>query len=302
MSANSLPNFFIVGAAKAGTTALAKYLAQHPDIFIPELKEPKYFSHPDNVFPHRGPGDELADAKVIKNFDRYQTLFRPGAQCTARGEASIDYLFFYETVSRRIHECVPDAVIFVILRNPVERAFSAYMHMIRDGREGLSFEEAIQAEPERRRNNWEFFWFYTAVGFYSAPLERYLRVFGKDRVFVFLYDDLIADPAELCKRMIEILGVDPCFIPDVSERHNLSGRPRVPFLQSLFRRKNIVKSMFRPLFRSTVRKAVQKNLARVNLRKETMRAETRGMLQSLYREDVLALEQILGRDLGQWIA
>jgi hypothetical protein len=295
-----LPNFFIVGAAKAGTTSLANYLAQHPDIYIPEVKEPKYFSYSDNIFPHNGPGDAAADSKVVGDFDHYCGLFEPGAETLARGEASVDYLVF-ENVPRRIFDSVPDATIFIILRNPVDRAFSAYMHMVRDGRETLSFEEAINAERDRRHTNWEFFWRYTEIGFYSEQLKRYLQVFGKDHVFVFFYDDFASDPINFCKTFFAILNVDTSFRPDVSEKHNVSGRPQVKVMHTFLNRKNVLKSFLKPFFSRNTRKYVQNKMTGFNLRKEAMKEETRKMLLSLYSDDILELEAILGRGLGHWL-
>jgi len=295
-----LPNFFIVGAAKAGTTSLVKYLAQHPDIFMPELKEPKYFSHQDNIFPHNGPGDGAVDHKVIKDFDRYLELFEPGAKSPARGEASVDYLFF-DNVPRRIQKCVPEAVIFIILRNPIDRAFSAYMHMVRDGRENLSFEEAMGAEAVRRKSNYEFFWRYTELGLYSAQIERYLEVFHS-QVFVLLYDHLVADPLGFSKVVFGLLGVDPHFTPDTSARHNISGRPKMRVLHTLLNRQNAMKSSIKPFLPDAIRHYMQRKVRRMNLKKEAMRLETRERLKALYKEDIDRLEQMLGTNLGHWLA
>lgn len=300
MKSSSLPNFFIVGVAKAGTTSIARYLDQHPDVFVSKVKEPKYFSVPDNVFPHKGPQDELADKKVVRDFDRYQDLFRPGSHCRARGEASVDYLYFRNSASR-IRKIIPDAKIIAILRNPADRAFSAYMHNVRDGIETLPFDEAIRAEAGRIKENWEFFWHYTELGFYSKQIEHYIEVFGKNNVFALLYDDFVSDPAEFCKTVFGILEVDTSFHPDISHKYNVSGRPRSRMLHDLFNRKNIVKSIFKPFLPKSIRKKINKRLAGINLGKEEMNSETRQMLQCLYREDILRLETVIGRDLRHWI-
>ena len=94
------PNFFIVGAAKSGTTSLTNYLSKHPNIFIPKLKEPKFFSLQDNTFPHRGPGDNIVDKRVIKNLEEYERLFIPANDARAKGEASVDYLYFLKSAER----------------------------------------------------------------------------------------------------------------------------------------------------------------------------------------------------------
>ena len=247
------PNFFIVGAAKCGTTSLANYLSQHPDIYIPALKEPKFFSVADNRFPHNGPGDSVSDAKVIKVQSDYESLFLPGKNYTAKGEASVDYLYF-EGVPERIKRYNPHAKIIIMLRNPAKRAFSNYIHMVRDERETFSFEDALENEEKRKAMNWEFFWLYKELGLYSSQVERYVRCFGPDQVHIVLFEELNKDSIKVVQDLYMALGVDGGFKPDVSAKFNISGIPEKKWLHSLLNRPNLLKNLVRPLLPVTFRK------------------------------------------------
>lgn len=146
-----VPNFFIVGAAKSGTTSLYHYLKQHPEIYMSPVKEPKYFLASINKFPHNGPGDIEVDKKIIRTWDEYLKLFSNASVEKCIGEASCGYLYYCELVAPSIKRISPEAKIIIVLRNPVERAFSAYCYLFREGRETLSFEEALKIEEERKK-------------------------------------------------------------------------------------------------------------------------------------------------------
>lgn len=297
---NCLPNFFIVGAAKAGTTSLSNYLSQHPQIYLPSLKEPKYFSSFFNKFPHQGPNDQVVDAMVVSDLAAYRTLYATAGNCLARGEASVDYLYF-PGVAEKIHALIPNPKIIILLRNPVERAFSAYSHMVRDSREGLSFEAALHAEKQREEANWEFFWRYQEVGFYSHQVQRYLEVFGPELVSVFLFEDFTREPHRICQEIFSILAVDPNYSPDVSKRLNRSGKPRANFLHFLFNRQNWLKSALRPLLPDGIKTRLKSQVESFNLEKIQMNVATRRHLASVYRADILRLQELLGRDLSRWL-
>src|SRR2546423_7757610 len=133
---NVMPNFFIVGAARSGTTSLDHYLNQHPEIYMAPRKEVNFFTA--DHFPLSGPGDERINRGVIDDVDHYAQLFERVAGERAIGEISVFYLC-YPGTAERIKQAVPAAKIIIVLREPVERAYSAYMHLVRDGREQLGF-------------------------------------------------------------------------------------------------------------------------------------------------------------------
>ncbi len=179
------PNFFIVGAAKAGTTSLYSYLRQHPEIFMPEdVKEPHYFAQ---VHPSRA--QRFASPVFISDREAYLRLFRAGKNYPAIGEASPSYLWCEEAPAR-IHAVAPEARIIIALRDPIERAYSHYLMDYREGVQHLPFFEALRQDWHSPEKGWAVSNLYVELGFYARQIERYLRLFGEDRVHILFHDDL----------------------------------------------------------------------------------------------------------------
>jgi len=206
--ARPLPDFLILGAQKAGTTALYAYLRWHPQVTGPSFKEVSFF---DRHYP-RG-----------ERWYRAHLPAWPGDRVV--GEASPSYLF-HPLAPQRVAQMLPDARLIALLRNPVDRTFSHYQHEVALGREPLSFEEAIEREDERMqgevehmRRDPEYFseawWNYTylARGRYAEQLERWFESFPRDRLLVLLTDELAADPSGTYGRVLEFLGVEARDLP-----------------------------------------------------------------------------------------
>ena len=145
-----LPNFFIAGVSRSGTTSLYYYMSQHPLIDFPNLKEPRYFSHGSVVLPQKGPGDHTVDQKLVATWDDYCAIYE-GLENTFIGDASSEYLYNYESVIPETLKKLGDIPIILMLRNPVDRSYSAYNNLVRDGRETLPFEQALEKEEERKK-------------------------------------------------------------------------------------------------------------------------------------------------------
>lgn len=186
----TMPNFLIIGAAKAGTTALHEYLQQHPQIYLTPTKETNFFAFEGEVINFQGPGDEALKDFSITDLSSYQAEFAGVTKELAIGEACPSYLYFPQTAAR-IKQYIPDTRLIVILRNPVERAYANFLHIVRDDRETQrDFALALQDEATRIANNWEWFWHYIQVGFYGQQLQRYYEMFAPSQIKVYLYDDL----------------------------------------------------------------------------------------------------------------
>src|ERR1700676_2967624 len=201
---NTMPNFFIVGAARSGTTSLHHYLRQHSEIYMAPNKETHYFSV--NQFPScfQGPGDDILNREIIRDEDQYSQLFANTGGKKAIGEASAFYLCFNGTAERIAH-AVPDAKIIIILREPVARAYSAYMYLVRDGRETVRFEEGLRLEEERKQKDFEPMWWYKELSLYYKQVKRYLDVFGTQQVKVLLYDELFTNPKSVLRELFIFL-------------------------------------------------------------------------------------------------
>lgn len=293
------PDFFIVGAAKAGTSSLHNYLSQHPEIFMPDLKEPHFFSEwrPPTPAP-----DDL---------DGYLSLFEGVPEGVRAGEASTSYLCSADAPAR-LKRFRPDAKIIMVLRDPVERAYSQYWNHTRDSVEPLSFEEALEAEPGRAERGWWCGYHYVGCGLYAEQVKRYLDLFGGKSVRVYLFEDLVRDGEGVCRDLFSFLGVDVGHTVEVGRALNRSGPPRSPLASRLLRKAT---ELFRISQRQLARKGFKKSPLPVAWRRSAkewlqarntgkvpeMDARTRNRLQGVFREDTVRLEGIIHRDLGRWL-
>jgi Sulfotransferase family len=304
----SLPNFLIIGAAKAGTNALYHYLRQHPQVYMSPWKEPKFFafeSEADLGFRAANGRDAPVNASVILDQAEYEELFDDASDGElARGEASTHYLYV-EKSPGRIKALIPDAKLIAVLRNPVDRAFSSYQHLVRDDLEPLDFGAALDAEAQRIAEHYAYLYRYTDMGFYSEQLDRYEKTFPENQLCVLLYDDLRSDPEGTCRRIFSFLGVDEDFVPDMSGEYNRSGVPKSRLMHRLI---NPSAPMKRRLWNVTPRFArerlldAQTKIVNRNLQRQTMPEPERDRLRDVFREEVGRLETRLGRDLSHWLA
>ncbi|MBW4575273.1 MAG: sulfotransferase domain-containing protein [Aphanothece sp. CMT-3BRIN-NPC111] len=293
---NNQPNFFIVGAAKAGTTSLWIYLQQHPDIYMSQRpKEPAFFCYRF---------DRMQD------FDTYLSLFADANGAKAVGEATTSYLASPESAAW-IREVYPEAKIIIVLRNPVERAYSLYNWMSREGKEWIAtFEKALSAEKDRIGDEdfkanipaWHTNYLYFYSGLYFAQVERYLENFPRDQVHIILFEDLKTNPVVATQQVYEFLGVDSSFIPEI-EVHNKGQTPfSVPAQYFIKQKLNKYLCKLRiPSRLRLQRSALDINLFFGKLVEHRLNEATRRNLQEMYREDIQKTARLIGRDLGAWL-
>src|SRR6267142_1253724 len=160
-----LPNFIVVGAPKCGTTSLYHYLRQHPQIFLPARKELHYFSFRFMERLLAGPGDSNILATSCRTFEDYAAYYAQASDETARGDISPSY-FYFTDVCQEIRERLGNPKIIIMLRDPVQKAFSQYMHLIRDGRETLELNAALAEEPRRIELGYAAMWRYAESSLY----------------------------------------------------------------------------------------------------------------------------------------
>lgn len=293
-----------MGAAKAGTTAAHVYLYQHPEVYMSFLKEPKYLSISANRFPHNGPGDRKVDDGIVKSMEEYLNLFKDAGDEKVIGESSADYLYFHNTVIPRMKSLSPGAKILIMLRNPVERAYSSYRHMVMDERETLSFENALRREEERMKANYEFIWFYKDAGFYYKQVRHYIESFGKENVKICIYDDFAADSMAVMKDIFRFLDVDEGFDPNTAVRYNVGPSVQSESLEKfLVEYDHPVKKVLRPLLLNTIGRKYTETLVNYFINRNTLKIKpkTRKRLIGVYESDVLKLEGLIGRNLSGWL-
>ena len=286
-------DFLVVGAAKAGTTTLYETLNKHPGIFIPQCKECRYFSRTLGDF--AGPGPQYAN-NVTRSLEDYRDLFEKAKPDQLCGDLSPDYLFYHKSAVPKILEEKNDQIpIIIILRNPIDRAYSSYLYHVRDGREKLSFEDALDAEDERRRANWAWGWFYIEGGLYAEQVKAYTDNF--ERVLLLLFEqDIVTGQAT--KKILNFLNLDA--VPEVLENihTNTSGYPKSRLLHQVITRvltddlivrkvKDAIK--LTPLYAGSRR--IYRKILEANLRKEDMPEKTRQMLKEKFQDNVSLLAQ-----------
>jgi hypothetical protein len=200
-----LPNFLIVGAAKAGTTTLYSVLRNHPEVFMPVDKEPEFF-----------------DRRFDRGLDWYRRQFAGAGDAKAVGEATPSYLADAKAIDR-IAEVLPKVRIVALLRNPIDRAYSHYWHVRGFRAEPRSFEEAIAAERRGEADARP----YLGEGRYAAQLRRWKERFPNEQLLVRLFEDLRDEPRVVFRDVATFLGVDPALEPPgLGERYNQSQRYR----------------------------------------------------------------------------
>jgi hypothetical protein len=300
-----MPNFLIIGAAKAGTTALYNYINQHPQVFMSPEKEPHFFAFEGEKVNFNGTAGEKEwlNRTAITDINDYQQQFSKASKEIAIGEASALYLYIPKAAARIRHH-IPEAKLITILRNPVDRAYSAFIFQKRDGLEpNLDFAQALKAEESRKKNNWVPIYYYQDMGFYYHQVKRYFDLFPPEQLRVYLYDDFTSNPLHILQDAFNFLGVDDTFTPDTNARHNVSGIPKNKALHEFLRAENHpLKTFFKPLIPKGLRRNVMLKLHNNNLEKAPPLAqEIRKQLIQVYKEDILKLQDLLQKDFSKWL-
>lgn len=289
-----LPNFIVIGAAKAGTTALYWYLSEHPSVFMSRVKETNFFAYGVDHGGRLLYGDPDVHHFPVTSLAQYQDLFADAGGAPAVGEASPIYLECPQAAGR-IRELLPAARLICCLRHPVERAYADYlMYLWRRGRrfdpERDLAADAVWARPDSR---------WMAVSRYHAQLARYFEVFPRRQIHVFLFDDLKRGAAEAVQGVYRFLEIDPGFVPDFETAHNVGGVPNSRFLESLLTNRSI-RSAVEPWIPKRAADWVRR-IRTTNMRKAPpLPVNLRRELTSRFREDIVQTSGLIGRSLDHW--
>lgn len=294
----TLPNFMIVGAARCGTTAMTRFLQQHPEVSIP-FKEPGYFSGWWNPGLFAGPGYPKSHRYPggFPSLDAYQALYEGSANAQARGDASVSYLIDPDS-ARRIAEQIPDARIIAILRQPVERAYAHFIHARTHGVEPCSdFLQCLDQDAARRADNWLPVLSYLHSSRYVEQLTRYFECFDPIQIRIYLYDDWNCKPETVWTDLMRFLEIDPGFTPDFSVRHNESMRQK-----PLWTYVKPILKLARPLVPDAIRPQLQSRIISLWHRPTKLPPELRRRLtKQFFEDDINQLEHMLGRDMRNWL-
>jgi sulfotransferase family protein len=280
-TAEKWPNFFIVGAPRAGTTSLYHYLKTAPGVYMSPVKEPHYFAVTLKALLNaraKPPG-----MPVIHERGEYLKLFQEVKDEVAVGEASPSYLWD-PAAPGLIHEVVPHARIIMSLRDPVARAFSHYLMHVRDGVERLPFEEVLEAPS------------YIPLGLYTAQVQRYFDIFGADHIKILIFEEFTRDPEAAVNDILKFLRVNGRVSHRLKTAHNSFGVPRGNLAKRIAANRG-VRLAARSLLPSGIRGVLGEKLLYKKPPKPPMSDAVAAALADIYREDVKALEKILGRSL-----
>jgi len=298
----ALPDFFVAGAPKAGTTALHVALARHPALYMSAVKEPKFFLT-DGPPPTRGgPGDVQTYREHVWRRDDYEALFDPAPAGALRGESTPFYLYNRDA-QRRIRALVPDAKLIVILRDPVERAHSNWTHLWSAGLDPVGDFVLACAEEERRiAAGWADFWHYTALGRYGEQLEHLYSVFPGDQVFVFRYRALVEQPTRMLDRICAFLGAPQGVLTEVP-RENVTAHPerslRHRSVARVLRLSAAAASVLPHAGRLT--NSLERVLQRDSPPRQPLTWAQRQALLPRFEADIRLLEVITGDDFSDWL-
>ena len=296
-----IPNFLLIGAAKAGTTSVTNYLDQHPEIFVCAEKDTCFFIFEGARPNFKGPGDESLNRKAIIDYTTYVEKFEKVEKEKAIGESSVWYLNS-EKAAYNIKKYLKTVKIIVILRNPIERAYSSYLMTIGENREYYTFEEALKEEKNRIANDWEFIWHHVNSGLYYKMIKRYYELFDKYKISVFLYDDLKKDAVGFMRNVFKFLEVDESYRPDTSLRYNTEGGfPKNRFIYDLVNKRNPIIQNMKMLVPKKIRRKIRNKVNEVNNDKPEIKKETRKYLKETFKEDILKVQELIGRDLSMWL-
>lgn len=301
MTRETWPNFFIVGAARAGTTSLYSYLSKVPGVYVSPVKEPHFFT--SRVGPHS------KHFLYLPEKERYLKLFSKADKEMAIGEASTSYLYD-EKAASRIQELIPHAKIIIMLRDPITRAFSQYLMDIRYGMEShTSFYEAIIDDWNQSNKGWWFTHLYVELGQYFEQVQRYITAFGIKQLKIVIFEDFVRNTKLEVDSIIKFLGLEQEILEDavkVSYNSFYSSRYSVPrhkyswkLMEDIgkIRNKNLIIYNISKVVPVSVQERIADMLFTKNSPRPELTVEAKAFLHHIYDEDAKNLEKLLNRSI-----
>jgi hypothetical protein len=301
------PNFLIIGAGKSGTTSIYNLLKQHPEVYMTPAKEPDYFFLMDQkkVDPKDDPEQFHYYPEGVYTLEDYQALFAGMENEKAAGEASTCYLY-KPNVHLNIKKLVPDVKMIAIFRQPVDRLYSRWLHLAReDNLPSDKFEDAFdQNSIWWKRDD------LVPEGFYYKHLSKYFEIFDRKQFAIYLMKDMRTDPKAFYKSLYSFLEIDDTFEPVTDVQYNVSGFVKNKFKDKLYGQNSVIRKTIEKVSPTLVDKmrnsiAMQKvvtNLRKGNLDRPKLDPATRKrMIDEIYKDDILKLQDLIDRDLTSWL-
>lgn len=289
---DTFPNFLGIGASKCGTSSLYAYLRQHPEIFLSHVKETHFFTY-----------DEIYSLGPVEFSNRY---YRGAGGHRAIGDITPTYFVQPDIVIPRIKAVygarLPKLVL--ILRNPVDRSWSHYLHKVRSGEESESFETALMLEQERLSSDPLGWWGYETESLYATFVAKWLDAFPREQFLFLLTEDLSYDPASVLMQVFTFLGVDAAYVIRDYQRKNISGSVKSRAVLSLLAKPSPLKTLVKRLLPLAYRQKLKTRIIELNTAPGrtvlSMSSEQRTLLADRLRPGVDELERLTGLDLSVW--
>jgi hypothetical protein len=301
-----LPDFLIAGVPKAGTTALHAALVRHPGLFLPAVKEPKFFLTDGRPPRKGGPGDVQTYQEHVWRRTDYEALFASAPAGALRGEATPFYLYDHDAHDR-IHALIPGARLILLLRDPVDRAHSNWTHLWNAGLEPESdFLTACRAEQQRRADGWADFWHYVSLGLYGRQVQHLYKVFPRDQVLLLRYRELKDAPAATLDRVCDFLGVPTGVLREIPRenvnRHVVEDNAVNRVLRGLLRAGGQFGHHAPVPLRLAARGPILTLLHRKRGNRPVTTPEERAALLPLFADDIALLQDVTGERYDDWMA
>jgi hypothetical protein len=299
----ALPDFLVIGAPKAGTTALHIALARHPELYMSQVKEPKFFLTDGPPPSGGGPGDAATYRKYVWRRSDYEDLFADAPLGALTGESTTLYLRNADAITR-ISNTIPKAKLIAVLRDPVDRAHSNWTHLHSAGLEPEhDFRNACALEESRVEAGWAQFWRYLGQGKYGEQLENLYSVFPREQVLLLMYRDLREHPTETLDQVCTFLGVATGAVEElpaanVTARASTSRVNRL--LSNIVRRGGALDDRLPGRFQRAVSGPAERLLQREQKLRQPLTTEERAELIPYFNDDIALLESITGLPFDHW--
>jgi hypothetical protein len=301
----AMPDFFVAGVPKAGSTALHVTLARHPALFMSAVKEPKFFLTNGPPPALGGPGDAKTYREHVWRRSDYEALFANAPAGALRGESTPFYLH-NRAAQRRIRAEIPAAKLIVVLRDPVERAHSNWTHLWSAGLDPIGDVVQACAEEDRRTAaGWAEFWHYTSLGKYGEQLQDLYALFPREQVLVFRYRSLIDSPAQTLDRICDFLGVQEGLLTELP-RENVTAHPdptlRHRAVARTLRAGHSVTATLPGHAGAGVIDHLERILQQDAAPRRPLTWDERQALIPSFDTDIKLLEAVTGEDFSDWLA
>ncbi|HKK57920.1 MAG TPA: sulfotransferase [Salinivirga sp.] len=307
------PNFFIVGAAKAGTTSLYQYLNTHSNLYFSPVKEPHFFStdiktseftsiykrNIDNLpqdFYQNKPKDSIQNV-FIRDEKQYLNLFQWADGESAVGECSTSYLYSKEA-AKNVKKFNPDAKIVIALRNPADRTFSHYLMAVRFGFTQLPFRKALHKDFNQHKKGWGKSELFIELSLYYEQIKRYMAQFPEEQIKIVLFDEFKKDPLSTVNEICDFLGIDK-FSDIENKKHNAALMPKSKNLNRL-----MVNTGFKSKVSNILGEKAKDKLRQIFFQDDKipkLSRQDRSYLQGLFKEDIQKTSELINRDLSHWL-